>query len=233
MIQFASLTLPVSQRNAQAVGSAITYARRYALAAICGIAPDDDDGQTATNHAGATQKLQDTTNGTSASKQAAPVITPHSAPPVQPSEEPVDLWGDTPVPWFAAAHAALAPPIRQQADEWLTLHRNNGGPCSPKQYGYLAGLLDSVIEQATGVEKTVGPGPHRRVLTVLCQMDVTGDNRPSSTLAGRLLARLATHKRDDAGNKVVNPDYDQATADAMVVIYRSAENVGKPALSNA
>lgn len=39
--------MPVSKIDAQAVGSAITYARRYALAAIVGIAPDDDDG----NHA--------------------------------------------------------------------------------------------------------------------------------------------------------------------------------------
>lgn len=30
--------------DAQAIGSAITYARRYALAAMCGVAPEDDDG---------------------------------------------------------------------------------------------------------------------------------------------------------------------------------------------
>lgn len=30
--------------NPQAVGSAITYARRYALMGVCGIAPEDDDG---------------------------------------------------------------------------------------------------------------------------------------------------------------------------------------------
>lgn len=42
--------MPVeSQRmtNAQAYGSALTYARRYASMAICGIAPEDDDGQAA------------------------------------------------------------------------------------------------------------------------------------------------------------------------------------------
>ena len=37
-------TMPVSKLDAQAVGSAITYARRYALASIVGIAPEDDDG---------------------------------------------------------------------------------------------------------------------------------------------------------------------------------------------
>ena len=46
--QFVSdvLAVPVSPASAQAVGSAITYARRYALAAVVGVAPagDDDDG---------------------------------------------------------------------------------------------------------------------------------------------------------------------------------------------
>lgn len=37
-------TMPVSKVDAQAVGSAITYARRYALSSIVGIAPEDDDG---------------------------------------------------------------------------------------------------------------------------------------------------------------------------------------------
>lgn len=39
--------LPVSKNDAQGVGSTLTYARRYALAAICGIAQDDDDGEAA------------------------------------------------------------------------------------------------------------------------------------------------------------------------------------------
>lgn len=34
--------------NAQAVGSAITYARRYCLCAVTGVSPDDDDGAAAT-----------------------------------------------------------------------------------------------------------------------------------------------------------------------------------------
>lgn len=39
----SSLTMPVAQPTAQGIGSAITYARRYALAALVGVAPDDDD----------------------------------------------------------------------------------------------------------------------------------------------------------------------------------------------
>lgn len=44
---FAPLTMPLTDRKPQAVGSAITYGRRYALAAVCGLAPDDDDGEAA------------------------------------------------------------------------------------------------------------------------------------------------------------------------------------------
>ncbi len=36
---------PVSKQDAQGIGSAITYLRRYSLAAMCGIAQEDDDGQ--------------------------------------------------------------------------------------------------------------------------------------------------------------------------------------------
>ena len=42
-----TLVIPVTQLNAQGVGSAITYARRYSLAAIAGVAPEDDDGEAA------------------------------------------------------------------------------------------------------------------------------------------------------------------------------------------
>lgn len=43
-----ALTVAATQNTAQAVGSAITYGRRYGLAAMVGIAPDDDDGNAAT-----------------------------------------------------------------------------------------------------------------------------------------------------------------------------------------
>jgi hypothetical protein len=43
----ADLTLTAGQNTPQAVGSAITYGRRYGLAAMVGIAPEDDDGEAA------------------------------------------------------------------------------------------------------------------------------------------------------------------------------------------
>jgi hypothetical protein len=39
--------VPVEKRNAHGFGSALTYARRYSLAAVCGLKADDDDGNAA------------------------------------------------------------------------------------------------------------------------------------------------------------------------------------------
>lgn len=50
-MQFEPLEVPVSKRDAQAFGSAETYARRYTLSAVFGITSDaDDDGQQAANY---------------------------------------------------------------------------------------------------------------------------------------------------------------------------------------
>lgn len=43
----STFSMPVSKNDAQGVGSAVTYARRYALAAMVGVAPEDDDGNAA------------------------------------------------------------------------------------------------------------------------------------------------------------------------------------------
>jgi hypothetical protein len=43
----STLLLPITKQDPQAAGSAITYARRYALQAIAGIPAEDDDGNAA------------------------------------------------------------------------------------------------------------------------------------------------------------------------------------------
>ena len=59
------LTLVATQATPQGVGSAITYARRYALSAMAGVAPaDDDDG-----NAGSGKPAQQPANGKSAQAQ--------------------------------------------------------------------------------------------------------------------------------------------------------------------
>jgi len=48
-ISAGKLHVPAIKQDAQAYGSALTYARRYSLMAACGIAPEDDDGNKATS----------------------------------------------------------------------------------------------------------------------------------------------------------------------------------------
>jgi len=43
----STLSIPCKQMDAQGYGSCLTYARRYAYAAILGLVADDDDGETA------------------------------------------------------------------------------------------------------------------------------------------------------------------------------------------
>lgn len=47
------LPMPIGDKaTPQQIGSAITYARRYALSAMVGVAPDDDDGNAASSNGG-------------------------------------------------------------------------------------------------------------------------------------------------------------------------------------
>ena len=43
----SELVMPVAKQDPQGYGSALTYARRYALAAMLGVTQEDDDGQAA------------------------------------------------------------------------------------------------------------------------------------------------------------------------------------------
>jgi hypothetical protein len=54
------LHVPAPKQDPQGYGSALTYARRYSLMATCGIAPEDDDGNLATERAGSVVKKPQT-----------------------------------------------------------------------------------------------------------------------------------------------------------------------------
>jgi len=50
--------MPVTKQDAHGYGSAITYARRYSLAAMVGVSPEDDDASAAVSHAAPEAKAQ-------------------------------------------------------------------------------------------------------------------------------------------------------------------------------
>lgn len=62
-----TFSLPPTKADPQGYGSAITYMRRYALAAIVGVAPEDDDGNAASGGQGSGKPAPRQT------RQAAPV----------------------------------------------------------------------------------------------------------------------------------------------------------------
>lgn len=53
-----TLSLKPAAATAQGVGSTITYARRYSLMSICGVAPEDDDGNAASGITGVSKKFE-------------------------------------------------------------------------------------------------------------------------------------------------------------------------------
>lgn len=48
LLTMGELFIPASRNDAQGFGSALTYARRYSLMSAMGLAPTDDDGESAT-----------------------------------------------------------------------------------------------------------------------------------------------------------------------------------------
>lgn len=50
--------MPVTKQDAHGYGSAITYARRYSLAAMVGVSPEDDDASAAVAHSAPEAKAQ-------------------------------------------------------------------------------------------------------------------------------------------------------------------------------
>lgn len=52
----STLTMRPAKNDPQGIGSAITYARRYSLASICGVASEEDDDGNAASHAPESKK---------------------------------------------------------------------------------------------------------------------------------------------------------------------------------
>ena len=71
----STVSAPLTKKDAQAIGSALTYLRRYALSAIIGVVADDDDDGNAAS--------RPHTNG--AASYTAPAPRAQAAPPKKPT----------------------------------------------------------------------------------------------------------------------------------------------------
>lgn len=132
-------------------------------------------------------------------------------------------------PWYAQAKATLTNGVATLATKLLDKHRNSAGPVAAKPYGYLAGLIDGIVKDATGA--TDG---HKRVLAVVCQAEISRNNLPGADLADTLLEYLPTHIKDAVTQeKLPNPNYNEAVVRGVVSIYRAAEAASTPKLIEA
>lgn len=98
-IEFGPTPIPVTKHDAQAVGSAITYGRRYAYAAALGMGADDDDASSAS------------------AKPTAPLPASVARPPRY-DEWVMDLEAAADAGTLAAAFKESAQPLR----DYLTQH---------------------------------------------------------------------------------------------------------------
>jgi len=77
---------PLGKQDAQGVGSVLTYLRRYALAAVASVAPEDDDGNAASPKPG--RGGASTPRGAVPKEPVAPTPQPLTEKPKQLTEEP-------------------------------------------------------------------------------------------------------------------------------------------------
>jgi hypothetical protein len=80
-MEFGPLYIPLAKKDAQAVGSAISYGRRYSLSAALGIIAEDDDG----NAAVASMKPYEADK--IAKAQQKRVATPDDPPPIDRAQQ--------------------------------------------------------------------------------------------------------------------------------------------------
>ncbi len=84
------LTMTAKDAGPQSIGSAITYARRYALSAMVGIASEEDDDGNAATHAGPPPARPNFANG----PKAAPKATKAPEKPAAPANKAPEMDGE-------------------------------------------------------------------------------------------------------------------------------------------
>ena len=210
------LPLPVAGNTAQAVGSAISYARRYQLSAVLNLAAADDDGNAASNGSVTTSATHPAQAVRPPSAQRAQNGTPAHRRHVDPAtgeitDPDVDFGMREPSGRGSAHHADASvdsTPYYTHAWNQLTgkpydlvkwlalLHDKSDTPCTVKQYGYLVSLADELSD-----------GNHGYVLSVLCQADISKTNRPGAKVADALFEILPKTIKDENDQKIDNPKY--------------------------
>lgn len=135
----SSCSSPVAKADAQGIGSAITYLRRYTLSALAGVAPDDDDGNAATG-----REDRDERRPEPARSQPAPDPLDEARAAFASkgwTRAQVDALGTTDVKTLEVVFRAALTPSGPEAN---ALHVRAGKRVAA---AYTAGVLSAVVEQ--------------------------------------------------------------------------------------
>lgn len=140
---------PLAKPDAQSVGSAISYLRRYALAAVAGVVQEDDDGESAVERGKQKGKA-----GRGQSPSGGTKDAPAAPPPAQPLDEfPRALAGGEPDPTDpkeiempvgqnkGAKLGVLSSKVLLPAREFFA---------GTKRYAYMVTAIDAILKERGG-----------------------------------------------------------------------------------
>lgn len=193
----------------QGIGSAITYGRRYLLMTMAGLAPEDDDGNAASRQpVQKPVKPQNVSRETFQTVEHRNITSDADIDKVLDEANPFDQNGPevAPEPEVKALPADL---LMAFADGCKKKHQRSPGPCTDKQYKFLAGILDNLTQ----------PGGHNDILAFLCDTDaITQSNPPGIDLVSFLLKHLTEMK-----DKQPNPEYKAQYVQAVKQIWNEVK----------
>lgn len=123
----------------QSIGSAITYLRRYGLMSMCGIAPEDDDGNAGSGRQESPTHYRQPERPPEPRREAAP-------PPVQTTPAATEKkWADADRKRFCADVEKIGLGYDQVADFCASVNRPRPSGMSPEQR---SGLLQHLMSSA-------------------------------------------------------------------------------------
>lgn len=162
----SSLSVKPAKFDAQGAGSAITYLRRYSLAAMVGVAPEDDDGN-------ATSVGQPEHKAKPAAAAKPTLVKNEAKAPTKPAEPPVDPEtgeisphalvigkdGDGKVNWigFAAEFAAALDSSHtlQEGEAWVLFNQPALDDCKKASVKFHGRIQEKIEAMRARMAKTV------------------------------------------------------------------------------
>jgi hypothetical protein len=144
-ITYRSPVMVAQQQTPQAIGSALTYARRYQLMTVFGLAPEDDDGNESTKAQTPRQQPQ---------RQTPPVapVTPTNGTRRNPAEDMPEVMQQSETPIYneqngivVANHRKPAAPSADVNEAWPPFHPEGDEPFTKADGHTFKGKPDAIL----------------------------------------------------------------------------------------